>query len=78
MKTKILTNTYLRDVDKYQLKLYLDEEYYYVFVKKLIGVWEKFIIKDGLCLMKDRLLEEINNKTNGMMNIDYMKCLNDF
>ena len=28
--------------------------------------------------MKDLLLEEINNKTNKMMNIDYMKYLNDF
>lgn len=170
MKTKIITNTYLRDVNKYQLKLYLDEEDYYVSVKKLISVREKFIIKDGLCVMddgyyifevipknenyamrlflnekkepleyyfdicknsridavtkvpcyddlyldityldgyinildenelieayqdgdvskedyeivykmKDRLLEEINNKTNEMMNVDYMKYLNDF
>ena len=28
--------------------------------------------------MKDRLLEEINNKTNEAMNLDYMKYLNDF
>ena len=28
--------------------------------------------------MRDRLLEEINNKTNKLMNIDYMKYLNDF
>ena len=170
MKTKVVTNTYLRDVDKYQIKLYLDEEDYYVSVKKLISVREKFIIKDGLCVMddgyyvfevipkndnyamrlflnankepleyyfdicknnrldnlykvpcyddlylditylegyinildedeliaayksgdisqedyelvykmRDRLLEEINNKTNKLMNINYMKYLNDF
>lgn len=170
MKTKIITNTYLRDVPKHQIKLYLDEENYYISVKKLISVKEKFIIKDGLCVMddgyyifevipkndnyamrlflnankepleyyfdicknsrldylykvpcyddlylditylngyinildeeelinayeigdilqedydlvyqiKDRLLEEINNKTNEAMNIDYMKYLDDF
>lgn len=170
MKTKIISNTYLRDIDKYQIKLYLDEDNYYISVKKLISVREKFIIKDGLCVMddgyyvfevipkndnyamrlflnqnkepleyyfdicknnrldplskipcyddlyldityldgdinildedelidayeskdiseeeyllvykmKDRLLDEINNKTNEAMNIDYMKYLNDF
>lgn len=170
MKTKVITNTYLRDIEKYQIKLFLDEDDYYISVKKLISVREKFIIKDGLCVMddgfyifevipkndnyamrlflnekkealeyyfdicknnrldsaskvpcyddlyldityldgyinildeeelieaynsgdisaedyelvykmKDRLLEEINNKTNKLMNIDYMKYLNDF
>lgn len=53
MKTKVITNTYLRDVDKYQVKLFLDEDDYYVSVKKLISVREKFIIKDGLCVMDD-------------------------
>ena len=53
MKTKVITNTYLRDIDKYQLKLYLDEDNYYISVKKLISVKEKFIIKDGLCVMDD-------------------------
>lgn len=170
MKTKVITNTYLRDIEKYQIRLFLDEDDYYVSVKKLISVREKFIIKDGLCVMddgfyifevipkndnyamrlflnekkealeyyfdicknnrldsvskvpcyddlylditylngyinildeeelieaynsgdissedyelvykmKDRLLEEINNKKNKLMNIDYMKYLNDF
>jgi len=170
MKTKMITNTYLRDVDKYHVKLYLNDNDYYISVKKLISVREKFIINDGLCVMDDgyyifevipkndnyamrlflnsnkepleyyfdicknnrldplfkipcyddlylditylngyikildedeliaayesgdisnedyklvyqmkvRLLEEINNKTNEAMNIDYMKYLNDF
>ena len=53
MKKKIISNTYLRDVDKYQLKLFLDEDDYYVAVKKLIHVTEKFIIKNHLCVMDD-------------------------
>ena len=51
MKRKIISNTYLRDVDKYQIKLFLDEDDYYVSVKKLIAVKEKFIIKNNLCVM---------------------------
>lgn len=51
MKRKVITNTYLRDIDKYQLKLFLDEDDYYVCVKKLIHVNEKFIIHNGLCVM---------------------------
>ena len=51
MKRKIISNTYLRDVDKYQIKLFLDEDDYYVSVKKLITVKEKFIIKNNLCVM---------------------------
>lgn len=170
MKTKVITNTYLRDVEKYQIKLFLDEDDYYISVKKLIDVREKFIIANGLCVMdngyyifevipknenyamrlffnekkepleyyfdicknnrldsvskvpcyddlyldityldghinildekelleaykygditqedyelvyrvRDMLLEEIENKSNKLMNIDYMKYLNDF
>lgn len=33
MKKKMITKTYLRDVSKYQIKLYLDEEDFYVSVK---------------------------------------------
>ncbi|MDO4996834.1 MAG: DUF402 domain-containing protein [Bacilli bacterium] len=51
MKRKIISNTYLRDIEKYQIKLYLDEDDYYVCVKKLIDVREKFIIHSGLCVM---------------------------
>ncbi len=53
MKRKIITKTYLRDVEKYQIKLFLDEEEYYISVKKLISVREKFIIKNNLCVMDD-------------------------
>ena len=169
MKTKVITNTYLRDVCKHQIKLFYEDDYY-VSVKKLIDVREKFIITGGLCVMdngyyifevipkndnyamrlflnekkealeyyfdicknnrvdsvsnvpcyddlyldityldgtinildedelisayemgdiskddydlvykmRDRLLEEIDSKTNELMNIDYMQYLNDF
>lgn len=53
MKRKIITQTYLRDVSKYQLMLYMDEDDCYIGVKKLIKVEEKFIISNGLCVMDD-------------------------
>ena len=51
MKKKIISNTYLRDIDKYQIKMFLDCDDYYVCVKKLISVKEKFVIKNGICVM---------------------------
>lgn len=51
LKKKIISNTYLRDINKYQIKIFLDEDDYYVCVKKLIDVKEKFIISNGLCVM---------------------------
>lgn len=53
MKRKIISNTYLRDISKYQIKLYLDEEDYYIAVKKIIKADEKFIIKDNFCVIDD-------------------------
>lgn len=53
MKTKIISNTYLRDVKKYEIKFYLDEDDYYICVKKLIECTEKFIIRDNVCVMDD-------------------------
>ena len=53
MKRKIITQTYLRDVSKYQIKLYMDEDDCYIGVKKLIKVDEKFIISNNLCVMDD-------------------------
>ena len=53
MKRKVISNTYLRDIEKYEFKLYVDEDDYYVAVKKLISCREKFIIKDNLTVMDD-------------------------
>lgn len=51
MKRKIISSTYLRDVEEYQIKIYLDNSDYYLSVKKLISVREKFIIINNLCVM---------------------------
>jgi len=53
MKKKRLTNTYLREAEKYQIRLFLDEEDYYISVKKLIHVTEPFIIHKSITAMDD-------------------------
>lgn len=71
MKKKIITKTYLRDVSKHQIKLFLDEDDYYVSVKKLIQVDEKFIIKNNLCVMDNGyyILEVIPKYENYAMRL---------
>ncbi len=71
MKKKIITKTYLRDVSKYVIKLYLDEDDYYVSVKKLIKVDKKFIINDDLCVIDDGyyILEVIPKYENYSMRL---------
>ena len=71
MKRKIITQTYLRDVSKYQLKLYIDEEDCYIVVKKLIKVDKKFIIKDGICVMGDNyyVVEVVPKNENYAMRL---------
>ena len=51
MKRKIISSTYLREALKYQFKLYLDIDDFYLSVKKLIEVSEKFINKNDIVVM---------------------------
>lgn len=71
MKRKIITKTYLRDVSKHQIKLYLDEDEFYLCVKKLIKVDKKFIINDNLCVMDNNyyVLEVIPKNENYAMRL---------
>ncbi len=71
MKRKYLTSTYLRDVDKYEIKLFLAEDDLYVSVKKLISVRVPFIIRDNLCVMDDGyyILEVVPKNENYSMRL---------
>ena len=44
MKKKLLSNTYLNEAEKYQIKFFLDEEDKYVVVKKLIKLSKNSLI----------------------------------
>ena len=58
MKTKIMSKTYLRDIEKYELKVYLDLDDYYISVKKLIQCREKFVIYNDITVMDDGYSQE--------------------
>ena len=73
MKRKIISSTYLRDVDKYQIKLFLDIDDFYLSIKKLINVTEKFIIKNNICVMDNNyyVVEVVPKNENYAMRIFY-------
>lgn len=66
MKKKIITNTYLREAEQYTIKLFLNEDDYYISVKKLIHLSEKFIIRNNVVAMDDGyyIMEIIPKKGN--------------
>ena len=52
MRKKLISNTYLRDVDKYNLKIVYDDDCYYA-IKEIKKVREPFILSTGECLIDD-------------------------
>ena len=71
MKTKVISKTYMRDIEKYIFKMFLDEDDYYICVKKIIKAREKFIISNGLCVMDDNyyVFEVIPKNENYAMRL---------
>ena len=65
MKKKVFSNTYLREADKYQIKFYLDEDDYYVSVKKLVHLTDFFYIENNsiLAMANGYFVMEIISKT---------------
>lgn len=52
MRKRLVTQKYLRDLIKYNLKVFVsDEKDYYVAVKELIDIEAPFILSNGLLLM---------------------------
>ena len=52
MRKRLVTQKYLRDLIKYNLKVFVsDEKDYYVAVKELIEIEAPFILSNGLLLM---------------------------
>lgn len=71
MKKKIITNTYLNEAIKHEIKLFLDADDYYVSVKKLVHLSEKFIIRNNVVAMDDGyyILEIIPKNDNYALRI---------
>lgn len=51
MREKLISKTYLRDVNRYKLEIYYDKKDYYLSVKKILNIEKPFILENGLCLI---------------------------
>ena len=71
MRKKLISKTYLKDVNKYELNIYFDEEDYFLSVKKFIDVEKPFILESGLCLIDNGyyIVEVIPKKENYAMRV---------
>lgn len=70
MRKKLLTKTYLRDVEKYNLKIYFNDDYYYC-VKEIIKIKNSFVLSTGLCLIDNGyyIMEIIPKRENYCIRI---------
>jgi hypothetical protein len=71
MKKKLLSKTYLNEAEKYKIKFFLDEDDYYICVKKLIKISERFIINHGIVAMDNGyyILEVVPKNENYAMRL---------
>ena len=71
MRKKLISKTYLRDVDSYKLEIYYDNEDYYLSVKEINSIKEPFIVLNGLCLINNGyyIVEVLPKKENYTMRV---------
>lgn len=71
MRRKLISKTYLKDVNKYELRIYFDKEDCYISVKKIIDIEKPFILGLGVCLINDGyyIVEVIPKKENYAMRV---------
>lgn len=71
MRKKLISKTYLRGVNKYELKIYFNLEDCYISVKKIIDIKEPFILSNGLCIIDNNyyIMEVIPKNENYAMRV---------
>ena len=71
MRKKLISKTYLRDVNRYKLEIYYDNDDYYLSVKKIISIKETFILSNGLCIINNGyyIVEVLPKKENYTMRV---------
>lgn len=71
MREKLISKTYLRDVNKYKLEIYYDKEDYYLAVKKILDIEEPFILESGMCLINNNyyIVEVLPKHENYAMRV---------
>lgn len=70
-RRKLISKTFLRDVDYYNLNIYLDNDDYYLCVKKIISMKNPYILETNQCLMDNGyyIVEVIPREENYTMRI---------
>lgn len=71
MREKLISKTYLRDVNKYKLEIYYDNEDYYLSVKKILSIEKPFILENGLCIINNNyyIVEVLPKHENYAMRV---------
>ena len=71
MRKKLISKTYLKDVNKYKLDIYFDKDDYYLSVKKIINIKVPFVLTNGLCLIDSGyyIVEVIPKNENYTMRV---------
>lgn len=71
MREKLISKTYLRDVNKYKLEIYYDNEDYYLSVKKILNIEKPFILENSLCLIDNNyyIVEVLPKNENYAMRV---------
>lgn len=71
MREKLISKTYLRDVNRYKLEIYYDKEDYYLSIKKILNIEKPFILENGLCLIDNNyyIVEVLPKNENYAMRV---------
>lgn len=71
MREKLISKTYLRDVNRYKLEIYYDKEDYYLSIKKILNIKKPFILENGLCLIDNNyyIVEVLPKNENYAMRV---------
>lgn len=71
MKRRLISKTYLRGVNEYELKIYYNLEDCYISVKKILDIDNPFIISNGLCIIDNNyyIMEVIPKNENYSMRV---------
>lgn len=71
MRKKLISKTYLRDVNEYKIEIYYDKEDYYLSIKKIINIDNPFILPNNLCVIDNGyyIVEVIPKNENYAMRV---------
>ena len=71
MRKKLISKTYLKGVNEYELKIYFNLEDCYISVKKILDITEPFILSSGLCVIDKNyyIMEVIPKNENYSMRV---------